>query len=123
MIGIAFHISEGSSIEFVKLMMLYILAQYLIRFPIDHIERFVVLDDEYKNRSSNTIERNSQLLELQIFQGLDLDKVVAELYSRVDPLYYHKNFQQSAKMKLKEIIIYNISSKQMLFHYSFCYVI
>jgi len=103
--------------------MLYTLAQYLIKFPIDHLEYFVLLDEEYKKTGRTTEEHESTLAKLKLFQELCLDKLVKELYSRINPLFYEKDLQNLLKMKLKEVIIYSIKADQILFSYSFGYVI
>eukprot|EP00826_Nyctotherus_ovalis_P020729 TRINITY_DN1654_c0_g1_i3.p3 TRINITY_DN1654_c0_g1~~TRINITY_DN1654_c0_g1_i3.p3 ORF type:complete len:138 (+),score=12.52 TRINITY_DN1654_c0_g1_i3:540-953(+) len=102
--------------------MLYTLAQYLIKFPIDRLERFVLLDAQHKKAGENSTERDSLLTQLAAFQDLSLDRLVEELYSRVAPLFYGKDLENLAKMKLREVIVYNVKASKVLFHYSFSYV-
>lgn len=120
---VGLHSAQGSSVEFVKLIMLYTLAQYLIKFPIDRVERFVLLDTEYKKIGKESAERDSLLTQLAGFQELSLDKLVEELYSRIAPLFYGKDLETLSKMKLREVIVYNVKAGKALFHYSFSYVV
>jgi hypothetical protein len=103
--------------------MLYTLAQYLIKFPISRIEQFVLLDEKLKKLGKTSEEREFSLAELKLFQELCLDKLLKELYSRINPLFYEKNLQNLLKMRLREVILYSTKADQMLFHYSFGYVI
>ena len=131
---ICIHQSSGQSIEFVKLAMLIVFAQYLTRFNITAIEQFVAQESQAKKREEEnglppvadqkawSLSRESALLQFKIFEELSLDEIVQELYSKIEPLYYLKDLQNLAKVKLQAVLLCTVKSRQVLFNYSFCYV-
>ena len=69
------------------------------------------------------MSRDSSIMQFGLFQELSLDELVQEIYSHLEPLYYSKDLQSLTKVKLQEIVICTLKAEQVLFHYSFCYVI
>lgn len=121
---IGLHKSSIPSTEFVKLVMLIVLAQFIARFNISSIEQFVMIDNLYKKEGNHkrNIERESSLVKFKLFDELKFDDLLQEIYSRIEPLYFSKDLQSLTKVKLQEVIISSVKAKQILFHYSFSYV-
>jgi len=104
--------------------MVLVLAQYLLNFPMELIEKLMALDATYgnKNRHNENTDYETMLAQFKSFQTLNLDDMIVELYSIVNPLYYSKDTSSLSKLKLQEVMIYTANSNQILFHNSFCYV-
>eukprot|EP00830_Metopus_es_P017249 TRINITY_DN5592_c0_g1_i1.p2 TRINITY_DN5592_c0_g1~~TRINITY_DN5592_c0_g1_i1.p2 ORF type:complete len:314 (+),score=37.76 TRINITY_DN5592_c0_g1_i1:16-957(+) len=127
--------SKGDSIDFVKLIILMILAQYLLRFNISKIEEITMLDSKINNTPPSdkptaileeetkalTLQKEQILKECKMFEELNLDELVHELYTKIDPLYYCKDVNSLTKVKLEEVMLSSVSTGQELIHSSFCY--
>jgi hypothetical protein len=110
------HRAKPTSEEFVKLIMLLVLGQYLLYFPIDLIEHIAKLDS-----IGDTETCKAMMEQFKSFQLLSLDELINELYSAINPLYHSKEPRNSSKLKLQETLV--CIGDQILFHYSFCYVV
>lgn len=116
LILVALHKATETSEEFLKLIMLLALGQYLLRFPLTLIDQTAKLDARCKNE-----EYRSLLAQFRSFQIVSLDEFINELYSAVNPLFHSKEPRNLSKLKLQEILIF--AGKHQLFRYSFCYVV
>lgn len=129
---IAIHESENESIEFVKLLMLIIFAQFVARYNLVDIDKFVAVDSTNKEIEDNektpenpptlNFERESALLQYRAFEELNLDDLLQNLTSQFDTLFFAKDLHKLAKIKLENVLLTSVRTGQILFHYSFCYV-
>ena len=116
------HKCKKSFSDFVKLISLIILGQYLIQFKSEDIDKFNELDKELKETGKSNPRIKSNLTELKTYQKLDLDVLIKKLYSSSEPLFVSKDLNNLSKMRLEGIMLYSLKSNQIMFHYSFCYV-
>ena len=116
------HKCKKSFSDFVKLISLIILGQYLIQFKSEDIDKFNELDKELKETGKSNPRIKSILTELKTYQKLDLDVLIKKLYSSIEPLFVSKDLNNLSKMRLEGIMLYSLKSNQIMFHYSFCYV-
>jgi len=110
------HKAKDTSEEFVKLIMLLVFGQYLLFFPMHIIEQVAELDNAGETQKCKTM-----MEQFGSFQLLNLDELVNEFYSAINPLYHSKEPRNLPKLNLQETLIF--VDNQILFHYSFCYVI
>ena len=94
------------------------LGQYLASYPIDYINRFIEL-----NKQGENPEIDLMLCYFNIFQNQDLNNLVEEFYSIIDPSYYSKDINNMSMIKLEEVIMTIGTKGQIIFHYQFRYVV
>lgn len=116
MILVALHNATETSEEFLKLIVLLALGQYLLCFPLPLIDEVAKLDAKCKNEKYRSL-----LAQFRSFQIVSLDNLINELYLAVDPLFHSKEPRNMSKLKLQEVMLF--AGKHQFFHYSFCYVV
>lgn len=112
----AVHTAIGTTKNFLRLVTLIALGQYLLCYPMNSIEKLKKLE-EYKIEDHNiTVEKEKMLEIFKCFQLANLDGFVKELYHSLNLLYLSKEHKNAYRLKLQEIMIISAGARQPLFN-------